>query len=81
MRCSEIESGGAAGGLVLLPIVPRRIQTSGRYVCGDGKARGRTLLRLPKSSSSRELEPMAEGGHTSLHRQETDHHELAVLRR
>lgn len=46
MRCSEIESGGAAGGLVPLPIVPRRIKTSGRYVMWRWQGSGRDTFAI-----------------------------------
>ena len=46
MRCSEIESGGAAGGLVPLPIVPRRIKTSGRYVMWRRQGSGRDTFAI-----------------------------------
>ena len=48
LRCSEIESGGAAGGLVPLPIVPRRIKTSGRYVMWRWQGSGRDTFAIAK---------------------------------
>ena len=76
-------SGGAAAGLVLLPIVPRRIQTSGRCVlCRGGRPVHRQKANEPNTTET-SCAPGASLGtlRSCAVERERDHHELAVLRR
>ena len=84
LRCSEMVSGGAAADLVLLPIVPRRIQTSGRRVfCREGpRPPPKSATLGPSQTRLRRHARPEQPGHTPILRSgERDHHELAVLRR